>query len=106
MHIVAPHVSGIQDFCGNAQRNACGATCAHTGWKSLQLLSSTHASAGTERCHEAVTKMPGSYDIVINIQGDEPLIDPHVIDDVVKALQDSPDSVYRCACLCTGVHAC
>ncbi len=42
--------------------------------------------------------MPGEYDIVINIQGDEPLIDPHVIDDTVKALQDSPDSVYRSAC--------
>lgn len=42
--------------------------------------------------------MPGEYDIVINIQGDEPLIDPHVIDDVVKALQDSPDSVYRSDC--------
>lgn len=41
--------------------------------------------------------MPGEYDIVINIQGDEPLIDPHVIDDTVKALQKSPDSVYRCA---------
>ena len=39
--------------------------------------------------------MPGEYDIVINIQGDEPLIDPHVIDDTVKALQESPDSVYR-----------
>ena len=54
--------------------------------------------AGTERCHEAVTKMPGEYDIVINIQGDEPLIDPHVIDDTVKALQDTPDSMYRSAC--------
>lgn len=54
--------------------------------------------AGTERCHEAVTKMPGEYDIVINIQGDEPLIDPHVIDDTVRALQNSPESVYRWAC--------
>lgn len=51
--------------------------------------------AGTERCHEAVTKLPGEYDIVINIQGDEPLIDPKVIDDTVRALQNSPASVYR-----------
>lgn len=51
--------------------------------------------AGTERCHEAVTKLPGEYDVVINIQGDEPLIDPEIIDDCVRVLQKSPDSVYR-----------
>ncbi len=44
-----------------------------------------------------MTQLPGSYDIVINIQGDEPLMEPHVIDDVVRALQNTPNAVYRCA---------
>lgn len=35
------------------------------------------------------------YDIVVNIQGDEPLIEPEIIDSVVRALQESPDAVYR-----------
>ncbi len=51
--------------------------------------------AGSTRCHEAVCKTGKQYDLVINIQGDEPLIDPEVIDAVVTALQDSPDAVYR-----------
>lgn len=50
---------------------------------------------GTERCEEAVQALGKQYDIVINIQGDEPLIDPGTIDAVVTALQDSPDAVYR-----------
>ena len=68
-----------------------------TAWlvRTTVIITSAASVAGTERCHEAVTMMPGEYDIVINIQGDEPLIDPHVIDNVVKALQESPDSVYR-----------
>lgn len=40
--------------------------------------------------------MGEQYDIVINIQGDEPLMEPHIIDDVVLALKHSPDAVYRC----------
>jgi len=42
---------------------------------------------GTERCNEALQKLGKNYDIVINIQGDEPLIEPEIIDGVVKALQ-------------------
>lgn len=44
-------------------------------------------SEGTERCTEALQKLTKKFDIVVNIQGDEPLIDPEIIDGVVMALQ-------------------
>lgn len=42
---------------------------------------------GTERCNEALQKLKKKYDVVVNIQGDEPLIEPEIIDGIVKALQ-------------------
>lgn len=42
---------------------------------------------GTERCNEALQKLGKTYDIVVNIQGDEPLIEPEIIDGIVRALQ-------------------
>ena len=50
--------------------------------------------------------MGEQYDIVINIQGDEPLMEPHIIDDVVLALKHSPDAVYRRAAAGRGAPAC
>ena len=40
-------------------------------------------------------QLPGEYDIVVNIQGDEPLMEPSVIDDVVAAVQASPEVGFR-----------
>jgi len=42
------------------------------------ITASTHQS-GTDRCAEVVEQLPG-FDIVINIQGDEPFIEPAQID--------------------------
>lgn len=49
---------------------------------------------GTERCESAAEKMGETFDVVVNVQGDEPLIEPEIIDACVRALQEAPDAVY------------
>lgn len=51
------------------------------------MTSSNHVS-GTERCAEAVGKLSSNFDIVINIQGDEPFIDPEQINQISSCFDD------------------
>jgi 3-deoxy-manno-octulosonate cytidylyltransferase (CMP-KDO synthetase) len=43
-------------------------------------MTSENHESGTDRCYEALTQQPDSYDYVINVQGDEPFIAPAQID--------------------------
>ncbi|KAM6584570.1 hypothetical protein CsatB_011572 [Cannabis sativa] len=61
------------------------------------VMTSVSCRNGTERCNEALQKLGKKYDIVVNIQGDEPLLEPEIIDGIVKALQDAPDAVFSTA---------
>ncbi|PPR92682.1 hypothetical protein GOBAR_AA27993 [Gossypium barbadense] len=61
------------------------------------IMTSESCQNGTERCNEALEKLEKKYDIVVNIQGDEPLIEPEIIDGIVKALQAAPDAVFSTA---------
>jgi len=38
------------------------------------VMTSENHKTGTDRCYEALTKLSETYDVVINIQGDEPFI--------------------------------
>ncbi len=49
------------------------------------MTSSDHPS-GTDRCKEALAQEKDSYDFVVNIQGDEPFIDPRQIDQLIDGL--------------------
>lgn len=51
------------------------------------MTASTHIS-GTDRCAEVIAKLPG-FDSVINIQGDEPFIDPLQIDLLASCFDDA-----------------
>ncbi|WP_047539310.1 3-deoxy-manno-octulosonate cytidylyltransferase [Methylotenera versatilis] len=57
-----------------------------------------HAS-GTERIAEVAQKLSWSDgDIVVNVQGDEPLIEPALIAEVAQHLANSKDAVMATAC--------
>ena len=47
------------------------------------MTSRSHRS-GTDRCREAVNSLSEKYDYVVNIQGDEPFIDPGQIDTLAR----------------------
>lgn len=49
----------------------------------VMMTSPNHAS-GTDRCAEVMEDLKGSCDVVVNIQGDEPFIDPAQIDLLVE----------------------
>lgn len=48
------------------------------------ILTSKHHNNGTERITEALLKQKNSYDLIVDIQGDEPLISPDHIDKVIE----------------------
>ncbi len=72
--IVATDHAGILDHVVSFGGNAC-------------LTSDQHPS-GTDRCCEAMELSKPVYDFVVNIQGDEPFIDPLQIDLLCSSLDD------------------
>ncbi|HZF19429.1 MAG TPA: 3-deoxy-manno-octulosonate cytidylyltransferase, partial [Burkholderiales bacterium] len=55
--------------------------------------------SGTDRIAEAAERLGlGAKDVVVNVQGDEPLIEPGLIRAVAALLEDKPEAAVATAC--------
>jgi 3-deoxy-manno-octulosonate cytidylyltransferase (CMP-KDO synthetase) len=57
------------------------------------VMTSPDHPSGTDRCYEALQKTGEAYDFVINIQGDEPFIQPEQINILASTLADSQTQI-------------
>lgn len=57
-----------------------------SGFGGEARMTQTHHPSGTDRCYEAYTLLAEQYDYIINIQGDEPFIQPAQIDLLASTL--------------------
>jgi len=57
------------------------------------FMTSTNHESGTERCAEVVRKIDEVFDVVINIQGDEPFINPEQINQLCECFNDSKTDI-------------
>ena len=57
------------------------------------VMTSTEHQSGTDRCYEALTKVEGEYDVVINVQGDEPFIQPTQIASLMACFEDEATDI-------------
>lgn len=53
-------------------------------------LTSPDHPTGTDRVAEAARNLPADVSVIVNVQGDEPLLDPETVDAVAGALLDDP----------------
>jgi 3-deoxy-manno-octulosonate cytidylyltransferase (CMP-KDO synthetase) len=66
-----------------------------TGFGGEAVMTGDHAT-GTDRIHEAVrreARRGGAPDYVLNVQGDEPMIDPADLERLVKGMLAAPEAV-------------
>ena len=52
------------------------------------VMTSPDHRSGTDRCYEAYTKIQGDFDVIINVQGDEPFIQPEQIETIMQCFND------------------
>lgn len=61
------------------------------------IMTSTNHPSGTDRCNEVIQTLNEKYDIAINIQGDEPFINPEQIDQVASLFSSEKVSIATLA---------
>ncbi len=83
--------SGATEVCVATDDERIAAACHDTG-ASVEMTSADHES-GTDRIAEVAARRRWTGDaIVVNLQGDEPLMPPRLVAQVAEVLRDDPEA--------------
>ena len=61
------------------------------------IMTSDQHKSGTDRCYEAYSKLSGAFDVVINVQGDEPFIQPEQIETLKACFKSNETEIATLA---------
>lgn len=56
------------------------------------IMTSIEHKSGTDRCYEAFCKSGSTADVIVNIQGDEPFIQPEQIERIMECFHKTPET--------------
>lgn len=79
-YVVATDNELIQDFCKEQEMNV--------------VMTSEDCQNGTERCWDAVQRLQVTPKLIINLQGDNPLCPPWIIQDIINQWRSYKADVY------------
>lgn len=65
-------------------------------WGGKAVMTSPQHNSGLERIASLVSSLKG--DIILNVQGDEPLIDPVLLDEIVSQAKQSKSAILTAVC--------
>ncbi len=63
------------------------------GFGCQTVMTSEDLASGTERCAQALSSLQDSFDLVVNIQSDEPFIKPDQLNALMKAFSDQKTEI-------------
>lgn len=61
------------------------------------VMTSPDHQSGTDRIAEVARDLPADVDVIVNVQGDEPEIEPEVVDGLVRRMESSDDDMATAA---------
>ena len=61
------------------------------------IMTSDQHRSGTDRCYEAFTKIDEYFDVIVNVQGDEPFIQPEQIETLKNCFADENTQIATLA---------
>ena len=65
------------------------------------IMTSASCVSGTDRCAEALSLLDGDWDVLVNVQGDEPFIDPAQLSELLRCMERPGAAI---ATLVRGIH--